>query len=160
MQRDRRILGEGIAHAEISIVVHWQILVQRGVVREPRLAPDTAPTTSRRREICLGLIVHSGFNFGGRLWPFQLLCQSFDAIFLEIELLGSWRANYHSGARPIAIGESSHILVVIAPCASFWGVLHWLSGGLHYASLVCMFPILQICPILSEEDVIREGLKG
>jgi hypothetical protein len=159
MQRDRRILGEGIAHAEISIVVHWQILVQWGVVREPRLASDTA-SASNWCEICLGLIVHSGFNFGCRLRPFQLLCQSFDAIFLEIKLLGSWRANNHSGASPIAHGESSHILVIIAPCAPFWGVLQRLSGGLHYASLVCMFPILQICPILSEQDVIREGLKG
>ena len=159
MQRDWRILGEGITHAEISIVVHWQILVQRGVVREPRLASDTA-STSHRCEICLGLIVHIGFNFGGRLWPFQLLCQSFDAIFLEIELLGSWRTNNHCGARPLAHGESSHILVVISPCAPFRRVLHRLSGGLHYASLVWMFPILHICPILSEQDVICEGLQG
>jgi hypothetical protein len=50
--------------------------------------------------------------------------------------------------------------VVISPCASLRAVLHRLSGGLHYASLVWMFPILQICPILSEQDVICEGLQG
>jgi len=157
MQRDRWILGEGIAQAKIPIVVHWQIMVQRGVIGEPRLTPDVA-STSYRCEIRLSLIVQVCFYFWGRLRPFQLLCQSFNAVFLEIELLGSWRTNNHSWARSIIHRVCSHILVIIAPSAPLRAVLHRLLGRLHYASLVSIFPTLQIRPILSEEDVISEGL--
>ena len=159
MQWDGRILGEGIAQAKITIVVHWQILAQRGVVREPRLAPDAAPT-SHWSEVRLSLIVQVGFYFGGRLRPFQLLCQSFDAILFEIELLGSWWTNNHSGARSIIHRVCSYILVIIAPSAPLRAVLHRLLGRLHYASVFSIFPTLQIRPILSEEDVISEGLQG